>query len=53
MRYTFNFSLICTVHYLMSYPTDKMHSLGSAWQAIAGAGLMTYTMGWFMVIVEL
>ena len=24
------------------YPTDTMHSLGSAWQAIAGVGLMTY-----------
>ena len=31
----------------MSYPTDTMHSLDSAWQVIAGVGLMTYTMGCF------
>ena len=36
----------------MSYPTDTMHSIGSAWQVIAGVELMTYTMGCFMAIVK-
>ena len=48
MHYTFNFLLICTTQLIYT-----MYSLGSAWQVIAGVGLMTYTMGCFMAIVEL